>query len=195
MTPRRAFLGGCALGAVAAWVVPFGAILAATWLAPGWFANLRAGQLPPPPVWSQGAAPLDWAVESFAGTPESLDNHPAAVLVLHFWRPGCLACRAEIPGLNALHAALAGSSSAVVGVVVGDFEEAAALVAGGEVHFPQVIRRAPPPPPFDVGATPSTYVLGPDRQVAFRHQGAARWDAPEVIAFVDALAQAAPNDH
>lgn len=189
MKVTRGFLGGCAVGAVGAWVLPFGVILLGTLVAPDWFAGLRAGQLPPPPVWGQEAAGLDWAVEDLSGAEATLARYGGAVVVLHFWRPGCLACRAELPGLNGLHAALAGTGAAVVGVALADFEEAAALAASGAVAFPLYLRRDLPPAPFAVTATPATYILGPDGAIAFRHQGAARWDAPEVVAFVAALGQ------
>jgi thiol-disulfide isomerase/thioredoxin len=191
--PSRGFLWGCLAGGVLAWVVPFALLLAASLLAPDFFARMRAGQLPPPPLWRQAVAPLDWPVETPAGTTETLASHAGSVLILHFWRPGCLSCRAELPGLNALHAALAGTGARLIGVAMADFDEAAALAASGEVAFPVYLARQAPPPPFDLPSSPVTFILAPSGAVAFRHAGAARWDAPEVLAFIQALGQTAQS--
>lgn len=45
------------------------------------------------------------------------------------------------------------------------------------------------PAPFDSNSIPSTVILGPDGQVAFRHDGMAEYDTPEFKASLEQLAK------
>jgi len=47
------------------------------------------------------------------------------------------------------------------------------------------------PAPFDSNSIPSTVILGPDGQIAARHDGMAEYDTPEFKAALDKLAKTA----
>lgn len=191
--PSKPFVLGCLSGLIAGVLLPAaGLFVAAQFMKDRLVAN-KTAQLAPPPVLAQTPANLTWTAEDLSGAPVPMAGFEGKTLFLHFWHPGCLSCQSEIASLNRLHTALAGTDVAFAAVVVSDFDEVAETITKYGIEYPVYLIRQKLPDPFTFTATPATFVIGPAGTVAFSHLGAAQWDAPDMVAFVKAVAQTAPS--
>jgi hypothetical protein len=94
-----------------------------------------------------------------------------------------------MPGIHALYQKL---DPAKVAFVMMSLDQnpakARALLKRRGYTFPVYFPAGPLPAPFDSNSIPSTVILGPDGQVAARHDGMAEYDTPEFKAALEKLA-------
>jgi thiol-disulfide isomerase/thioredoxin len=113
---------------------------------------------------------------------------------VNLWASWCPPCVAEMPGIHALYSKM---DPAKVAFVMLSLDEkpakAQALLKRRGFSFPVYFPTGPLPAPFDSQTIPSTVILGPNGQVAARHEGMADYDTPEFKEALDKLAtQAQP---
>ena len=70
-----------------------------------------------------------------------------------------------------------------------DAAKAQKFVKSQGYTFPVYLRTGELPAPFDSNSIPSTVILGPDGQVAARHDGMAEYDTPEFMAALEKLSR------
>jgi peroxiredoxin len=145
--------------------------------------------LPALPAAPAGDAP-DFELPRSDGGRASLAALRGRVVLLHFWATWCPPCRRELPALQALERRLAPEGLAVLTVSV-DAVPAERLVrfaAGRGLALPILLdphealaRR------YGVGAYPTSLVIDRRGRLLHRAAGAYAWDAPESVAWFEAL--------
>ncbi|MGP3697827.1 TlpA family protein disulfide reductase [Rhodobacter sp. NSM] len=123
--------------------------------------------------------------------PRSLSDWHGRWVVANFWATWCAPCRAEMPTLDRLEAAMGGDAFAVVTVATGRnavpgirkfFDEA------GVTHLP-VLRDPKSALARQIGVMglPVTLVIDPQGREVARLIGDADWDSPEAMAVLAAM--------
>lgn len=128
--------------------------------------------------------------------PASLSEHRGMWVVLNFWATWCAPCRLEMPSLDRLQAArpdllvlpVASGPNPVPGIA--RFWQEAAITGITSLRDPSRELSAA----AGVLALPVTLILNPEGQEVARLIGHAEWDAPETLAFLDALMAPVPAD-
>jgi len=190
---KRPFLEGCCLGVVLGVVggpVLLAGLLVLAYTAfPDPFTNLMAGQLKPPAITAGLQADYDWAVTAPDGSAFPLSETRGKAVFLHFWSPSCPQCVAELDALSGLYDAVKDDERvAFVAVTRGDAGEAARYVERGLLRFPAYTFEGPLPEPYAQKGVPVSYLISPEGEVVFKHQGSAKWDDPGPVNYLKSLA-------
>lgn len=139
---------------------------------------------------------VDAPLLTLEDAPASLAAHRGKWVVLNFWATWCAPCRLEMPSLDRLQAArpdllvlpVASGPNPVPGIE--RFWQEAGITGITSLRDPGREMSAA----AGVLALPVTLILNPEGQEVARLIGHAEWDAPETLAFLDALmAPAAAN--
>ncbi len=119
------------------------------------------------------SAPVELTARTRTGAPFALSSLRGRVVVLDFWAPWCVPCRASFPFLDRLREKYAAESLAVVGLTLEESEEAIdAFLEAVPVRFPVVsdpTGRAGEA--LGVVAMPTTFLLDREGRVAGRFEG------------------------
>lgn len=129
-------------------------------------------------------------LQDMGGKTHRLAGYAGRVLVVNFWATWCPPCRKEMPSLNRAAYALGAEKVRFVGVNIGETAGAVtAFLQRYRVDFPvlldtrqEVVRRWP------VLGLPTTVIVDPDGNIAYKVAGDREWDAPEIIEAIRALA-------
>lgn len=156
--------------------------------------------VPPPPaampvVLTSGATyPHNLPMLTLDGRLVNLSELKGKVVFVNLWASWCPPCRAEMPGIEALYTKVDKSKVAFVMLSLDDNPaKAQAFLKKKGYTLPVYFRTGVLPAPFDSNSIPSTVILGPDGQVAARHDGMADYDTPEFKASLENLANSASN--
>lgn len=187
----RTFGAGCVTGVAAAVLgallfVVFGALFLQDWT-----VAKRAEQLEPPPIAARRPANFDWPLLAMDGERFHLSEAKGDVILLVLWRPNCVPCLAEIPSLNQLYTELKSDDVRIISVSFGTLADTQSIAKQYAVFYPVYVSEQPPPDMYATGKTPTALIIDRDGSVAFEHIGAAKWDAPSVVAYLDLLAREA----
>ena len=129
---------------------------------------------------SGGTYPHNLPLVTLDGKAVNLSDLKGKVVCVNLWASWCPPCRAEMPGIEALYQKVDHSKVAFVMLSLDDdVAKARKFVKSQGYTFPVYLRTGNLPAPFDSNSIPSTVVLGPDGQVAARHDGMAEYDTPE----------------
>lgn len=154
-------------------------------------------EVPAPPITKFPGAltggatyPHNLPLVTLDGKAVNLSELKGKVVFVNLWASWCPPCRAEMPGIEALYKKMDPSKVAFVMLSLDDnAAKARRFVQGQGYTFPVYLRTGELPAPFDSNAIPSTVILGPDGQVAARHDGMAEYDTPEFKAALEKLAR------
>jgi peroxiredoxin len=159
-----------------------------TWLAALlllWALGASAQALRPSPG---GAAPA-LELPGVDGRVHRLAAYRGKVVLVNFWASWCEPCRDEMPSIERLRRSLSGKPFAVLAVNVGEgahaasrFAESVALGAALLLDRDGAAARA-----WGARALPSTFIVGPDGTIRYRHVGAMDWSSPAVREAITAL--------
>ena len=144
------------------------------------------------PVVLTGCAsyPHNLPLVTLEGKAVNLSELKGKVVFVNLWASWCPPCRAEMPGIEALYQKVDKSKVAFVMLSLDDdAAKARKFVQAKGYTFPVYMRTDNLPAPFDSNSIPSTVILGPDGQVAARHDGMADYDTPEFKASLEQLAR------
>lgn len=135
-------------------------------------------------------ADLAWTVQRPDGTSLDLQTLRGRPIFLHVWRPECVSCVAEIPGINALFDTFAAKGIAFVSIALDDTEELDVALAMHDVHFPVYTRTNDTTPSiFETRATPATFIIDQAGFIVYNHSGAVEWDSPDARDFLERLCE------
>ncbi|GAB3585320.1 TlpA family protein disulfide reductase [Hymenobacter daeguensis] len=159
-----------------------------------WNADAPVAPVAGMPVVLAGGAPYPHhlPIATLDGKAVNLSDLKGKVVFVNLWASWCPPCRAEMPGIEALYQKVDHSKIAFVMLSLDDdAAKARQFVQSKGYTFPVYLRTGDLPTPFDSNSIPSTVILGPDGQVAARHDGMAEYDTPEFKAALDNLAKSA----
>lgn len=145
-----------------------------------------------PPVSSASGStyPHDLPLVTLEGQRTNLSALKGKVVFVNLWASWCPPCVAEMPGIHALYQKMDPEKVAFVMLSLDENPaKAQALLQRQGYTFPVYFPAGPLAPPFDSNSIPSTIILGPDGQVAARHDGMADYDTPEVKAALESMAR------
>ncbi len=158
-------------------------------------------------TWLEPARVFDRAPVQSLNGPIDLGNFRRSLVVLNFWATWCAPCLKELPSLDRLQARLGGSGVEVVAVSVDRAGLSAvepffrrlgithlAILADPRQQTAHFDKSNLTGAPFALYRMPITYVLAPDGRAIGYLDGAADWDSPAAIAFVERLAKRYAND-
>lgn len=151
-----------------------------------------AGGLAPPDLARSrpgGAVDYAWPVRDLDDRPVDFAQFRGRPVLVNVWATWCPPCRAEMPGLAALAADPRLKAKGVAVVCVSD-EPAETLrrFVAGKGWGMTMLRADAFPPTFATDGIPATFLLDPGGKVVASEVGAARWDDPSVVDFLERLA-------
>ncbi|MEW5788586.1 MAG: TlpA disulfide reductase family protein [Pseudomonadota bacterium] len=148
----------------------------------GHLAAAELKNLPPRP------APA-LSLPALGGGALGLEQLRGKVVLVNFWAVWCPPCRKEMPSMARLADKLAGKPFAILGVNVGESpEEIRGFLAKVPVNFPIVMdSEGQQLKAWQVFAFPTSYVLDRKGNIRMGLFGSVEWDAPEVVARLEAL--------
>jgi peroxiredoxin len=134
------------------------------------------------PVGEGHAAP-DFRLPALDGAEQSLSGLRGRVVLLNFWATWCKPCEDEMPAMQRLYGALAGTGFELLAISVdtGD-DEVRAFRDRLALRFP--ILRDPEKQAASAYQTfrfPESWLIGPDGVVVARYVGPREWDAPAYV--------------
>ena len=137
---------------------------------------------PSAPVGEGHAAP-DFRLAALDGAEQSLSGLRGRVVLLNFWATWCKPCEDEMPAMQRLYGALAGTGFELLAISVdtGD-DEVRAFRDRLALRFP--ILRDPEKQAASAYQTfrfPESWLIGPDGVVVARYVGPREWDAPVYV--------------
>ncbi|OLC75074.1 MAG: hypothetical protein AUG04_10515 [Deltaproteobacteria bacterium 13_1_20CM_2_69_21] len=133
------------------------------------------------------APPLELADAN--GARHRLSDYRGKVVLLNFWATWCEPCRAELPTIERLRAALAGRPFVILAVQMGGSARTAHDIAEElGLRFPLLLDRdSSATAAWGVKMLPTSFLLGVDGAVAFSHPGELDWSTIEARRKVEAL--------
>ena len=133
--------------------------------------------------------PHNLALLTPEGRAMNLSDLRGKAVFVNLWASWCPPCRAEMPGIEALYQKVDKSKVAFVMLSLDENPAKAQKFFKSQGYtFPLYFRTGELPAPFDSNTIPSTIILGPDGQLAARHDGMADYDTPDFKAALEALA-------
>ena len=110
------------------------------------------------------------------------------VVVLNLWATWCTPCRAEMPFLDGLWRKFEDNEHVRVLCISAEaMEDVRAHPLTRTLNMPVYVFTSPVPEELETEGLPTTYIFNRSGKVVFGHTGMAQWDAPEIVAYVEAL--------
>ena len=155
------------------------------WLLPGAAALAGAQELRP---WSGGATP-PLVLQDLDGRPHRLEDYRGKVVLINFWATWCEPCRAEMPSLNKLRAALAGRPFAVLAVNLAEPEaRIRRFMEQVPLDFPVLLDRdTAAAKAWKARILPASFLVGPDGRIRYSVLGEIDWTQDRVREAIQAL--------
>ena len=132
-----------------------------------------------------------WTVRDLDDKPVPFAQFQGRTVVVNIWATWCPPCRAEMPSLAKLasNPKLKEKGIEVVCISTDESPETLRQFAARQKDWKMTMLRATDMiPAFLSDGIPATFILGPDGRVAASELGAARWDDPTVVTFLENLA-------
>jgi thiol-disulfide isomerase/thioredoxin len=118
-----------------------------------------------------------------------MDDLMRKVVFLNFWSTMCGPCVVELSNIERLHAVMAPEGVVFMCVASDqDLDQLRKWVVDKGVSVPVfALVDDQMPRMFDSEFIPATYIIAADSRIAFKHEGAAAWDHPRVVAYLRGL--------
>jgi thiol-disulfide isomerase/thioredoxin len=150
--------------------------------------------VPHPPPASEtavlGTFDYSGAVKALDGTETKMSTFKGKVVFLNFWASWCPPCIVELPNIQRLCGMMAGNANIVFLMVsTEDKKNIQAFMDQRNYDFPAYIAENRLLNTFRVTAYPATFVLNRSGQIIFKHMGAAKWDDPAFMEYLQDLAR------
>ncbi len=176
------------------WLAIAGALVL-TWAGYLAFFGPRGGSdgLDPPALAGTGSstpAEFAWTLRDLDDAPVDFAKFRGRPIVLNLWATWCPPCRAEMPSIAnlAANAKLKAKGVAVVCVSTDESADVLRRFVEDKPWEMTILRATSIPPGFLTGGIPATFLIAPDGRVVASQVGAARWDDPSVVEFLEKLA-------
>ena len=134
---------------------------------------------PPTPVGADARANIELhsiPLSGVDGAQTTLQDWNSDILLVNFWAPWCAPCRREIPALLEIQQEYAERSVRILGIAFDGAEPVQRFASEYAIDYPLFLagnRSAMYNAAFGnpSGSLPFTALLGPDRAIAFQHNG------------------------
>lgn len=125
------------------------------------------------------------------GREVSLAEKKGKVLFINFWATWCPPCREEMPSINSLQNKLKDNKRVEIMMVEVDkkLEAAANFMTKRAYNLPVYSRSSLIPPEIFDGNLPTTMVISQDGRIVYHHIGAANYDHPDFLKFINNLSK------
>jgi len=137
-------------------------------------------------------APADysWPLRDLDDKPVDFAQFKSRPVVLNIWATGCPRCRAEMPALASLadDPRIKAKGVAVVCVSTDESADTLRQFVAGKSWGMTMLRATSIPSVFLTDGIPATFLIAPDGKVVASELGAARWDDPSVVSFLETMA-------
>ncbi len=137
-------------------------------------------------------AEFDWPLRDLDDRPVDLAGFRGRPILLNIWATWCGPCLREMPAIDRLAADPRIKAKGVAVVCVSVDRDAATVrrFAGEKARGMTILRATSVPPVFQTEGIPATFLIAPDGRVVASQVGAARWDDPSVVGFLEQMATA-----
>ncbi len=170
--------------------------LAVLWVAYPAFFGPRTGSadgLTPPSLQGTGMkepADYSWKLADLDDKPVDFAQYKGRTILLNLWATWCPPCRAEMPALAALadNPRIKEKGIAVVCVSTDESAETLRQFMDKKPWAMTMLRATSLPAVFMTDGIPATFLIAPDGKIVASELGAARWDDPSVVGFLENLA-------
>jgi thiol-disulfide isomerase/thioredoxin len=147
---------------------------------------LPALKRPVPPI----VTDYRWVLRDLQDAPVPFEKYKGRVVFLNLWATWCPPCVAELPAIANLASNPRLKDVAFLCVSTDESPEAVRSFLQDK-NWPMTILRATDvPKAFATEAIPATFVIAPDGRVVAAEVGAAQWDDPSVVDFLEGLSKA-----
>jgi thiol-disulfide isomerase/thioredoxin len=196
--PSRSFVFGCLSGVVLTLAISLGGTLGGMLLFKKPLMNILAKRLAKelkvPPITAGLKAVYDWEVTAPDGKVLKMADTAGKVVFLNFWQPDCPHCLSEIPALNQLYQSLSSDEVVFAAVAFDDKnplapEKVTEVVKDMDVLFPVYLLKGKRPEVYTTPSSPAVFIIAANGDVVFKHVGAAKWDDPAAVSFIQLLAR------
>lgn len=141
---------------------------------------------PIPPV----VADDRWVLRDLQDAPVPFETYKGRVVFLNIWATWCPPCVAELPAIANLASNRRLKDVAFLCVSADESPEVVRSFLKGKNWPMTVLRATDIPQGFATDGIPATFVVAPDGRVVVAEVGAAQWDDPSVVDFLEGLAKA-----
>jgi thiol-disulfide isomerase/thioredoxin len=137
-------------------------------------------------------ADYNWTLMDLDGQAVSFAKFKGKTVFLNIWATWCGPCVGEMPSIAKLARDPRLQNKNIEFVCVSTDGSALAVRQFlADKHWPMTILRADSlPAVFSSEGIPATFLIGPDGRIAASRVGAADWNEPDVVAFLEKLASA-----
>ena len=136
-------------------------------------------------------ADYGWTLRDLDGKPVPFSDFARRPVVLNLWATWCGPCREEMPSFVRLAENPRLKDVAFVAVTAEQASGSVKAYARDSMRGLTVLRADSVPEVFATEAIPATFVIAPDGTVVATEVGAARWDDPTAVDFLEKLAKQA----
>jgi thiol-disulfide isomerase/thioredoxin len=145
---------------------------------------------------SQPAA-YEWSLSDLNDRPVRFSRFKGKPIFLNIWATWCGPCVREMPSIARLaqDPRLQGKGLEFVCASVDDSSDAVRRFLQGRSWSMTFLRAEQLPAVFHTEGIPATFLIAPDGRIAAAVVGAAQWDAPEVVGFLEKLAASTQPAH
>lgn len=123
------------------------------------------------------------------GAPVTLEGFSGKVVLLNIWATWCVPCREEMPALDRLQGKLGGAEFEVLPLSIDQSGVNAVKSFYKEIGLKHldiyIDETAQAGTSLGVIGIPTTLIVGPEGRELARRVGAAEWDSPEMVAFLE----------
>ena len=139
-------------------------------------------------------ANYDWSLVDLKDQPVPFSRFKDKTLFLNFWATWCGPCLREMPSIEKLARTprLQMKNIEFVCVSVDASTEAVRQYVADKNWPMTILRTAQVPSVFQTEGIPATFVIAPDGRIAAFEVGAADWNEPHVVEFLEKLAPQPP---
>ena len=139
-------------------------------------------------------ANYDWSLVDLNDQPVPFSRFKDKTIFLNIWATWCGPCLGEMPSIDKLarNPRLQGKNIEFICVSTDDSTEAVRRYVADKHWKMTVLRTGQFPSVFYSEGIPATFVIAPDGRIAGFEVGAADWDEPHVVEFLERLATHAP---
>jgi thiol-disulfide isomerase/thioredoxin len=140
--------------------------------------------------------PVDfrWSLLDLDGKPVDFASFRGRPILLNLWATWCGPCLKEMPSIASLasNPRLQKQGVVFLSVSVDDSPERLRSFMKDQSWGMTILQANSIPPVFETEGIPATFVIAPDGRIVASEVGAAKWDDPTVVDFLEKLAKSAP---